>query len=97
MTIAFASRLSFSMRRRAVSAAPYFSNGEGSANVRIQCQLPEFSVVFARAALFKKSPLSRLHFFASSRLRVNPLHPHGVRRGRMYLTRRRKGAKLLRA
>ncbi len=70
-----------------------FSNDAGQANIRIQCQLPEFSKVFGSGALFKKSPLSRLHFFAPLRLRVNHLHPHGVRRGLMYLTRRREGAK----
>lgn len=46
MMIAFAPRLSFSMRRFGVTTAPYFSNDEGSTNIWIQCQLPEFSEVF---------------------------------------------------
>jgi hypothetical protein len=84
------------MRRYNASTEPHFPNDAGSTNIRIQCQLPEISELFGSGALFKKITAfssSLLRAFAPSRLRVNHLHPHGVRRGLMYLTQRRKGAK----
>lgn len=36
-------RLPFSARRYRGSVAPYFATAVRSANIRVQCQLPEFS------------------------------------------------------
>jgi hypothetical protein len=46
MVDAFAPPLSLSMRRYYGCAAPYFSHATGVANIRIQCQLREFSGIF---------------------------------------------------
>ncbi len=59
-------RLSFLMRRFGVPVEPYFSHRAGSENIRIQCQLPEFSVTFLKGRLLEITPLL-LRVFAPSR------------------------------
>jgi hypothetical protein len=46
MIVAFAPRLPAPLRRRCVAHVPYFANKTGSANIPIQCQLPEVSGIF---------------------------------------------------
>ena len=50
MIIAFAAHLPFSARRSRGAVALYFATAVRSANIRIQCQLPEIFVVFGNEA-----------------------------------------------
>jgi hypothetical protein len=50
MIIAFAAHLPFSARRSRGAVALYFAAAARSANIWIQCQLPEISVVFGNEA-----------------------------------------------
>jgi hypothetical protein len=58
--------LPFSMRRFGVPVGPYFPHRAGPENIRIQCQLPEFSVTFLKRCLLEITPLL-LRVFAASR------------------------------
>jgi hypothetical protein len=90
MVNAFAPRLPSSVRRCGGSVAPYFANGAGYANIRIQCQLPEICEVFKEEFSSIMMVFPQYSLFASLRLRVNPLLSHGARRGFVYLTQRRE-------
>jgi hypothetical protein len=71
-------RLPFSMRRCAMSVAPYFAKGAGSANMPIQCQLPEICVVFKEEFSSIMMAFPQSSPFAPLRLRVNHLLSHGA-------------------
>jgi hypothetical protein len=58
MINAIALRAPFSLHRFHMSVASDFSNNVGRENIRIQCQLPEISVVFYEGCLPRKA----LHF-----------------------------------
>ena len=66
MVDAFALGLPTSVRRFGISFAPYFSHRAELENIRIQCQLPEFSVTFLKGVPFENydPSCSRLCTFA---------------------------------
>ena len=66
-----------------------FHIGQGQKTYRFSVNFLRFPGLFERDKTWKLRPF----LFAPLRLRVNHLQPHGARRGLIYFTQRREGAK----